>query len=267
MSLITTTYFLVMWLLFGTLLSPTLSQHFRTVRNVPPCVVESGQTFCENVKDYPYDQILAAIKKSNMNIKALLVDESTADGPNFEKNVPGSFNLGSQTFIDEEKSFDMDFGIPHIKSEKSPTGKNGHTFKKIFSPVINSLNSDEILYPYPRSKRQSGQTAGEPICKYTKKFVFPKVAMCARTGEWMFIINLTGQQLTQMISTEVCHPGVNGRPCVECSSDLPLGFQSRCEQHFNQKRLIALSPNGTEIMQENFWLPTCCICRTFKKSE
>lgn len=57
-----------------------------------------------------------------------------------------------------------------------------------------------------RKKRQLSLEPGAPLCRYTSKYIFPQTAMCASTGEWMYIVNVNTDfdRLSQMIRTEIC---------------------------------------------------------------
>ncbi|KAF7276861.1 hypothetical protein GWI33_009709, partial [Rhynchophorus ferrugineus] len=103
------------------------------------------------------------------------------------------------------------------------------------------------------------------LCGSKTSFIYPKVAKSTVRGEWLYLINIPRVRMTQMIKSQICEPGVEGKPCMDSRCKLPLGYKSVCEQHYLQKRLLTLVPDGgTEVYTDMFWIPTCCVCKTYK---
>ncbi|EDV39866.1 uncharacterized protein Dana_GF10234 [Drosophila ananassae] len=102
-----------------------------------------------------------------------------------------------------------------------------------------------------RTKRQS--PGRSTLCQTTSQFITPQAALNSR-GNWMFVVN---EQNTarQMVKAELCASNTCSNLC-----ELPNGYNSRCEQKFVQKRLIALQGNGQNLYTDTFWFPSCCVC-------
>ncbi|KAL9904639.1 spatzle 5 Toll-1 receptor isoform 1-T1 [Glossina fuscipes fuscipes] len=102
-----------------------------------------------------------------------------------------------------------------------------------------------------RVKRQSpGQTS---LCQTTSRFITPQAALNSK-GNWMFVVN-EASTARQMVKAELCASNTCSNLC-----QLPNNYNSRCEQKFVQKRLIALQGNGQNLYTDTFWFPSCCVC-------
>ncbi|XP_034483413.1 protein spaetzle 5 [Drosophila innubila] len=110
----------------------------------------------------------------------------------------------------------------------------------------NSHNKKKV-----RTKRQSSTRS--TLCETTSQFVTPQAALNSR-GNWMFVVN-EENTARQMVKAELCASNTCSNLC-----DLPNGYNSRCEQKFVQKRLIALQGNGQNLYTDTFWFPSCCVC-------
>nr|XP_036220729.1 protein spaetzle 5 [Bactrocera oleae]XP_036220731.1 protein spaetzle 5 [Bactrocera oleae]XP_036220732.1 protein spaetzle 5 [Bactrocera oleae]XP_036220733.1 protein spaetzle 5 [Bactrocera oleae] len=102
-----------------------------------------------------------------------------------------------------------------------------------------------------RTKRQS--PGRETLCKTTSQFITPQAALNNK-GNWMFVVN-EPSTARQMVKAELCASNTCSNLC-----QLPNGYNSRCEQKFVQKRLIALQANGQNLYTDSFWFPSCCVC-------
>lgn len=102
-----------------------------------------------------------------------------------------------------------------------------------------------------RVKRQSPTRS--TLCETTSQFITPQAALNSR-GNWMFVVN-EENTARQMVKAELCASNTCSNLC-----DLPNGYNSRCEQKFVQKRLIALQGNGQNLYTDTFWFPSCCVC-------
>ncbi|XP_044751528.1 protein spaetzle 5 isoform X2 [Coccinella septempunctata] len=109
---------------------------------------------------------------------------------------------------------------------------------------------------YKRVKRQDDGLTGETLCTARSTFIMPRAAMNAN-GNWMFVVNMenSDQKYTQLVRSEVCTSKICSSLC-----GLPLGYTSRCEQKYIQKRLIALQGQGDQLYTDVFWIPSCCVC-------
>ncbi|XP_017488465.1 PREDICTED: uncharacterized protein LOC108376742 isoform X1 [Rhagoletis zephyria] len=102
-----------------------------------------------------------------------------------------------------------------------------------------------------RTKRQS--PGRETLCKTTSQFITPQAALNNK-GNWMFVVN-EPSTARQMVKAELCASNTCSNLC-----QLPNGYNSRCEQKYVQKRLIALQANGQNLYTDSFWFPSCCVC-------
>ncbi|XP_017096403.2 protein spaetzle 5 [Drosophila bipectinata] len=116
---------------------------------------------------------------------------------------------------------------------------------------VDSPNAAQPLMKRSRTKRQS--PGRSTLCQTTSQFITPQAALNSR-GNWMFVVN---EQNTarQMVKAELCASNTCSNLC-----ELPNGYNSRCEQKFVQKRLIALQGNGQNLYTDTFWFPSCCVC-------
>ncbi|XP_017000949.2 protein spaetzle 5 [Drosophila takahashii] len=116
---------------------------------------------------------------------------------------------------------------------------------------IVGVDAPSPLKKHSRTKRQS--PGRSTLCQTTSQFITPQAALNSR-GNWMFVVN---EQNTarQMVKAELCASNTCSNLC-----ELPNGYNSRCEQKFVQKRLIALQGNGQNLYQDTFWFPSCCVC-------
>nr|XP_016933460.1 protein spaetzle 5 [Drosophila suzukii] len=116
---------------------------------------------------------------------------------------------------------------------------------------IVGVDAPNPLKKRSRTKRQS--PGRSTLCQTTSQFITPQAALNSR-GNWMFVVN---EQNTarQMVKAELCASNTCSNLC-----ELPNGYNSRCEQKFVQKRLIALQGNGQNLYQDSFWFPSCCVC-------
>ncbi|KAH8268787.1 hypothetical protein KR018_006639 [Drosophila ironensis] len=116
---------------------------------------------------------------------------------------------------------------------------------------VDTPNAPSPTKKRSRTKRQS--PGRSTLCQTTSQFITPQAALNSR-GNWMFVVN---EQNTarQMVKAELCASNTCSNLC-----ELPNGYNSRCEQKFVQKRLIALQGNGQNLYTDTFWFPSCCVC-------
>uniref|UniRef100_A0AAR5PTA5 Uncharacterized protein n=1 Tax=Dendroctonus ponderosae TaxID=77166 RepID=A0AAR5PTA5_DENPD len=67
----------------------------------PKCAATSRHTFCANINDYPYKLVLNGIRKSNIDIRRLLVHESRNEEPdlNFVNSARDYRQLQAQRLL------------------------------------------------------------------------------------------------------------------------------------------------------------------------
>ncbi|KAF5269191.1 hypothetical protein FQR65_LT02492 [Abscondita terminalis] len=112
-----------------------------------------------------------------------------------------------------------------------------------------------------RSKRQT--QSGEQLCQIRTQYIMPRAALNNK-GNWMYIVNMpeVDNKYTQLVKSETCGS-------QQCNSicGLPIGYSSRCEQKYAQKRLIALEGEGNQLYTDVFWFPSCCVCTITRNNE
>lgn len=102
-----------------------------------------------------------------------------------------------------------------------------------------------------RPRRQTATT--EELCEARTQFIQPRAALNNK-GSWRYVVNMP-DNMTQLVRAEICTSN-------ECSGicTLPIGYTSRCEQKYIQKRLVALESSGQNLYTDVFWIPSCCQC-------
>ncbi|KAL1455658.1 hypothetical protein WDU94_009739 [Cyamophila willieti] len=108
-----------------------------------------------------------------------------------------------------------------------------------------------------RKKRQASSSSSFTLCPSRSQFVMPQAAINNK-GNWMYVVNINDvdQRYKQLVRSEVC-------VSTECNGicGLPNGYQTRCEQKYVQKRLVALQGEGNQLYTDVFWIPSCCVCQ------
>ncbi|XP_016933460.2 protein spaetzle 5 [Drosophila suzukii] len=135
-------------------------------------------------------------------------------------------------------------------AEDHPQSKRDISLNMDLLDIV-GVDAPNPLKKRSRTKRQS--PGRSTLCQTTSQFITPQAALNSR-GNWMFVVN---EQNTarQMVKAELCASNTCSNLC-----ELPNGYNSRCEQKFVQKRLIALQGNGQNLYQDTFWFPSCCVC-------
>ncbi|CAD7004773.1 unnamed protein product [Ceratitis capitata] len=160
--------------------------------------------------------------------------------------VGGNFSAALTTFDPES---------PHDTLSRAKRSASSSSSSRLSRDV--SLNMDllDIIGvdkgAKTRTKRQS--PGRETLCKTTSQFITPQAALNNK-GNWMFVVN-EPSTARQMVKAELCASNTCSNLC-----QLPNGYNSRCEQKFVQKRLIALQANGQNLYTDSFWFPSCCVC-------
>ncbi|XP_055688246.1 protein spaetzle 5 [Lutzomyia longipalpis] len=119
---------------------------------------------------------------------------------------------------------------------------------------LESLLLDESKLPENaglRNKRQAFDQ--DALCQVRTQFIQPQAALNSK-GNWMFVVNQV-ETARQLVKTETCASTVCSNIC-----QIPPGYNSRCEQKYVQKRLVALDANGQRLYTDTFWFPSCCVC-------
>ncbi|XP_011150186.1 protein spaetzle 5 isoform X2 [Harpegnathos saltator] len=120
---------------------------------------------------------------------------------------------------------------------------------------VNPLLSYAKSKSSDRVKRQSNADT-VVLCPTQAQYIVPRAAL-NNQGNWMYIVNLSDQdnKYTQLVKSEKC---LNDECNGICS--LPMGYRSRCQQQFVQKRLVALEGSGNRLYTDVFWFPHSCTC-------
>ncbi|KAJ8670315.1 hypothetical protein QAD02_001574 [Eretmocerus hayati] len=127
-------------------------------------------------------------------------------------------------------------------------GEVGHT--RYENPLLNFAEQERN-----RARRQSDSNAVS-ICPTRSQFVMPKAAL-NNQGKWMYVVNLEEQaKYSQLVKSEVCISDTCDGLC-----SLPLGYSSKCQQQYVQKRLVALDGKGDRLYTDVFWFPHGCMCQ------
>ncbi|CAN7991220.1 unnamed protein product [Ixodes pacificus] len=98
----------------------------------------------------------------------------------------------------------------------------------------------------------------DPACLVRTMFVSPKAGLNDRS-EWKYVVNVQERdsRAKQVIRVDVCRS-----PDRSCSSviSLPFGYMSRCRQKYLKKKLLSLDSDGEGTSEDNFFVPSCCVC-------
>ncbi|XP_037719309.1 protein spaetzle 5 [Drosophila subpulchrella] len=135
-------------------------------------------------------------------------------------------------------------------AEDHPQSKRDISLNMDLLDIV-GVDAPNPLKKRSRTKRQS--PGRSTLCQTTSQFITPQAALNSR-GNWMFVVN-EENTARQMVKAELCASNTCSNLC-----ELPNGYNSRCEQKFVQKRLIALQGNGQNLYQDTFWFPSCCVC-------
>ncbi|XP_053674300.1 protein spaetzle 5 [Anopheles nili] len=119
--------------------------------------------------------------------------------------------------------------------------------------VLNETTYERVLAKN-RPKRQTEQVR-ETLCSVRERYITPQTALNTK-GNWMFVVNQENSR--QLVKTEIC-------ASTECSNlcSFPVGYSSRCEQRYVQKRLLTLDPSGQTLYVDTYWFPSCCVCSLY----
>ncbi|XP_073951765.1 spatzle 5 Toll-1 receptor [Choristoneura fumiferana] len=102
-----------------------------------------------------------------------------------------------------------------------------------------------------RPRRQAPNT--EELCRVRTEYITPRAALNNK-GSWRYVVNMP-DNMTQLVRAEICTSTVCSNLC-----SVPIGYSSRCEQKYIQKRLVALQSSGQNLYTDVFWIPSCCQC-------
>lgn len=140
-------------------------------------------------------------------------------------------------------------GTPYVDS-----GHHGYE-----PPSDVSLHQQGFQGGGKRGKRNQDE---EVACPVQSIFVPPRAALSDQS-EWKYIVNVPerDRRFSQVVRVEVCL--TEGQPCSSRLS-LPFGFVSRCRQKYIKKKLLSLNPDGQGTGEDNFFIPSCCVCEIIR---
>jgi len=95
----------------------------------------------------------------------------------------------------------------------------------------------------------------KPLCSYNTKKTYPKYGITSK-GERMFIVNIADHNYTQTVIGEVCKDVEE--PCSN-TDVFRSGVETVCRQKYVSRLLIAMNDNK-KIVEEEFPVPTSCVC-------
>ena len=95
------------------------------------------------------------------------------------------------------------------------------------------------------------------ICPINTEYVMPRAAM-SKEGKFMFIVNqlIGSEEYFQVVRVSIC-----SNPEEECGDGgLFSTVSTKCMQEYSDRKLVALSETGKELVVETFSFPSCCSC-------
>ena len=102
-------------------------------------------------------------------------------------------------------------------------------------------------------------TANEDSCTAIKNRIYPKVGKNIN-NQTRFIVQKAKFNIKQAVTTNICVRA--GKKC-QIVDDEHL-HSSRCEQRSGHLTLHVFVKN--EVIEDDFYLPSCCVCTNDKKS-
>jgi len=270
-----------------------------------PACAKPGDTYCENVKNYPGRLIKQLIV--NYDVRNMIVDETSDElflhtlkgHDHFQPlfgvavtpatyDVDAPYTYGPPTHYGESHDTGNYYQqqpqhgnyiyrpqrASHYGNQYQGNPSNNFPYRRIYNrrfqrsitsaslPVVTNGTAEKIVLDteglpatavhHNRTKRQIA-FGREQLCQTRSQFVQPQAAL-NKQGNWMYVVN-QGNDVTQLVKTEVCASNICSNLC-----QLPTGYNSRCEQKYVQKRLVALQMDGQRLYTDTFWFPSCCVC-------
>ncbi|XP_076349562.1 uncharacterized protein LOC143246551 [Tachypleus tridentatus] len=226
---------------------------------------DTGRTVCTVVDQYPFDHIfdvLNKVKTRGFNFSSVFFDEREGDA---EPTILPEFPVAPEEtkkhegFLIYQTSVHYQYSKPTTKSwDYGPHAYPRHT--KVTHPHLLT----QLPFHAHRSLVRRAEDE-EPACAIRSTFISPKAALSDKS-EWKYIVNVAERdpRLRQVIRVDIC-----SSPDESCSSQvsLPLGYTSRCMQKYIKKKLLSLDADGQGTSEENFFVPSCCLCQISRSSE
>ncbi|KAH7982871.1 hypothetical protein HPB52_007850 [Rhipicephalus sanguineus] len=248
----------------------------------PPYCPETGRTICAQVDDYPTDYIyhvLLGSKSKHFNLSTLFSDERLGDSQPNRALLPDQPRTDSYVVYQTAVHYDYDHqggpphhhGGPHQRRRPPQQQQQHRRHHQHQEPQLHHQPSHQdgddwadttiVLPPtFVYHKRDLVKRAPEvdPACPVRTMFVSPKAGLSDRS-QWKYVVNLQDRDPSakQVIRVDVCRS-----PDAACSNaiSLPFGYTSRCTQKYLKKKLLSLDSDGGGTSDENFFVPSCCVC-------
>ncbi|XP_077505259.1 uncharacterized protein LOC144115017 [Amblyomma americanum] len=252
----------------------------------PPYCPETGRTVCAQVDDYPTDYIyhvLLGSKSKHFNLSSLFSDERLGDAQPNRALLPDQPRTDSYVVYQTAVHYDYDHQggphhhggphhqggqqqqhrrPPHQQRRQQPHQEPPHHHHHQAQHDADDWADTTIVLPptFVYHKRDLVKRAPvvDPACPVRTMFVSPKAALSDRS-QWKYVVNLQERDPSakQVIRVDVC-----SSPDAACSNaiSLPFGYTSRCTQKYLKKKLLSLDSDGSGTSDENFFVPSCCVC-------
>ena len=97
----------------------------------------------------------------------------------------------------------------------------------------------------------------QSVCPFDTEYIKPRAAMNS-AGEFMFIVNEPDglKEYFQIVKVSICSD-----PEQECGDgNLFSSKATKCTQQYSDRKLLALSNTGEELIVDTFSFPSCCTC-------
>ncbi|XP_072940794.1 protein spaetzle 5-like isoform X2 [Epargyreus clarus] len=226
----------------------------------------------------PYDGYKKSYRQNNLNHNLGIYNQNYFNSPNLYQNYDSDWYREASSgvthynpsewwkYISPSRS-DSDVTIersvsfpPHTTTIRRP-GRRRRNAELVKAASKRTLTGAEALRialglasaesTAERPRRQAATT--EQLCRSRTQYVTPRAALNNK-GNWRYVVNMP-DNMTQLVRAEICMS-------TECSGlcTVPVGYSSRCEQKYIQKRLVALQSSGENLYTDIFWIPSCCQC-------
>ncbi|KAG8037699.1 hypothetical protein G9C98_005910 [Cotesia typhae] len=263
--------------------------------HTPRCA-KPGQTFCESLDHYPQQLIKFLVEKCTYNFATILRDETQTElitnqlklkysGYNYPKPevqhfyqpvtlLAPQYPFPSQPINSSDKGYIYPRPVPQTNqfagdaTEKEETENSRQLNPYEFNqepwvpvgqdhPSGRSIRENSFLDIAQKNfKKRQANPKDIDLCPTESNYITPRAGLNNK-GNWMYIVNLphTRDNYSQLIKSEICRATMCNGIC-----SLPLGYTSKCEQKYVQKRLVALEGSGDRLYTDVFWIPHGCSC-------
>ncbi|XP_064458499.1 uncharacterized protein LOC135368883 [Ornithodoros turicata] len=200
----------------------------------PQYCPDTGRTLCTHVDRYPAERIydvLMSSKAKHFNLSSLFVDEREGDAePNLSSVPP------------RRDSYIVYQTAVH------------YNFPPVLPPAF-------VYHKRGLAKRATEDV--EAACPVRTMYISPRAALNDRSL-WKFVVNVPERdvRVRQVIRVDICQSPET--PCSNAIS-LPFGYVSKCRQKYLKKKLLSLDADGGGTSEENFFVPSCCVCQLVRE--